>query len=109
MYGFDASAGVTSCHIACNFDLHLCPPVMLLQVLVHLSASGMNRIVAKMCFIKNLLAELFILWHHYAVIKPYNALIIFFETFGFSSPYLLTNVSHALIILLGINYPFQED
>src|SRR6187455_1232944 len=83
MYGFDTSAGVTSRHIACNFDLHLCPPVMLLQDLVHLSAFGMNRVAAKMCFIKNLLAELFILWHHYAFIKPYNALIIFFEHLAF--------------------------
>ena len=44
-----------------------------------------------------------------AVIKPYNALFIFFEAFGFSSPYLLTNVFHTLIILLGINYPLQEN
>src|SRR5687767_8758624 len=99
------SAGVTSSHIACNFNFHLCPPIMLFQILIHLSASGMNRIATKMCFIQNLLAELFILRHNYAVVEPYNTLIIFFETFGLSSPYLLTDVFHTLVIPLCVNYP----
>jgi hypothetical protein len=36
----------------------------------------MNRIATKMCFIQNLLADLIILRHNYAVVKPYNTLII---------------------------------
>jgi hypothetical protein len=43
----------------------------------------MNRITTKMCFIKNLLTEFFVLWHYYAVFKPYHTLIVFLETFGF--------------------------
>jgi hypothetical protein len=30
MYCLDTSTGVTSCHIACNLNLHFCPPIVLL-------------------------------------------------------------------------------
>jgi hypothetical protein len=73
--------------------------------MVHLSAPGMNRIATKMCFIQNLLADLFIFRHHYAVVEPYDTLIISSEVVGFSSFYILMNVLYFLIILLGINYP----
>jgi hypothetical protein len=73
--------------------------------MIHLSAFGMNRIATKMCFIKNLLADFFIFWHHYAVIEPYNALIVFSKALGFSGFYLLMDVIHTFIILLCVNYP----
>jgi hypothetical protein len=72
--------------------------------MIHLSASGMNRIVTKMRFIQNLLAELLIFRNNYAVVEPYNTLIIFSEAAGFSSFYLLMNVLYSLITSLCVNY-----
>jgi hypothetical protein len=66
--------------------------------MIHLSASGMNRIATKMCFIQNLLADLIILRHNYAVVKPYNTLIISSEAVGFTGLYFLMNMFHSLII-----------
>jgi hypothetical protein len=43
--------------------------------------------------------------HNYAVIEPYNPLIIFSEAFGFADFNLFTNMFPAFIILLRINYP----
>jgi hypothetical protein len=77
--------------------------------MIHLSASGMNRIVTKMRFIQNLLAELLIFRNNYAVVEPYNTLIIFSEAVGFSSFYLLMNVLYSLITSLCVNYLLQDD
>jgi hypothetical protein len=73
--------------------------------MIHLSASGMNRIATKMCFIQNLLADFFILRHNYAVVEPYIALIVLSETVSSSGFYFLMDVFHTLIILLSIHYP----
>jgi hypothetical protein len=48
--------------------------------MIHLSASGMNGIAAKMSFIQNLLVDPIILGHNYVVVKPYNVLIILYKT-----------------------------
>jgi hypothetical protein len=50
--------------------------------MIHLSASRMNGIATKMSFIQNLLVDFIILGHNYAVIKPYNALIILEREIG---------------------------
>jgi hypothetical protein len=50
MYRLDTSRSVTFCHIECDFNLHFSPPIMLFQVLIHLSASEMNGISTKMSF-----------------------------------------------------------
>jgi hypothetical protein len=44
MIGFDSSTGVTLGHIHCYFSLHSCPLEILLQILIHLVGSRMNRI-----------------------------------------------------------------
>jgi hypothetical protein len=77
--------------------------------MIHLSASGMNRIATKMCFIQNLLADLIIFRHNYVVVKLYNTLIISSEAVGFTGFYFLMNVFHSLIIYLCVNYSLQDD
>jgi hypothetical protein len=71
MYRLDTSTSVTFCHIVCDFNLHLSPPIMLFQVLIHLSASRVNGIPTKMSFVQDLLTNISILWHNYAVFEPY--------------------------------------
>jgi hypothetical protein len=77
--------------------------------MIHLSASGMNEIATKMSFIQNLLADPIILGHNYAVIKPYNALIIFSKTVCFTGFHFLMDVFHTLIASLCINYLLQKN
>jgi hypothetical protein len=77
--------------------------------MIHLSASGMNGIATKISFIQNLLADLIFLGHNYAVIKPYNALIIFSETVCFTGLYFLMNVFHTRITSLCINNLLQKN
>jgi hypothetical protein len=79
MYRLDTSTCVTFCHIACNFNLHLSPPIMLFQVLIHFSASRVNGIPTKMGFVQDLLADFRILWHYYAVFEPYYSWISFLK------------------------------
>jgi hypothetical protein len=57
MYRLDTSTSVTFCHIASDFNLHLSPPIMLFQVLVHISASRVNGIPTKMSFVQDLLTD----------------------------------------------------
>jgi hypothetical protein len=67
--------------------------------MIHLSASRMNGIAAKMSFIQNLLANISILGHNYVVVKPYNTLIILSETVSFTDFYFLINVFIPLSLL----------
>jgi hypothetical protein len=42
--GLDSSTGVTLGYILCYLSLHPCPPKILLQILIHLVGSRMDRI-----------------------------------------------------------------
>jgi hypothetical protein len=77
--------------------------------MIHLSASGMNGIAAKMSFIQNLLVDPIILGHNYVVVKPYNVLIILYKTVCFTGLYFLMNVFHIHITSLCINYSLQKN
>jgi hypothetical protein len=58
MVRHDSTAGVTLGHIPYNFSLHSCPPEILLQVLVHLIGSWMDRVSRAMGFIHYFTTEL---------------------------------------------------
>jgi hypothetical protein len=78
---------------------------MLFQVLIQLSASRVNGISTKMSFIQDLLTDFLILWHYYAVVKPYHSLIIFPKTISLVGLHFLMNIFHTLICSLSINNP----
>jgi hypothetical protein len=77
--------------------------------MIHLSASGMDGMATKMSFIQNLLADLIIFGHNYAIVKPYNTLIILSETVSFTGLYLLMNMFNTLITSLCNSYPLQKN
>jgi hypothetical protein len=58
MFGLDALTDVTPGNIESYFSLHTMPPKPFLQVLVHLGASGMNRIRSTMGLLQNELLQL---------------------------------------------------
>jgi hypothetical protein len=58
MLGLDALTDVASGNIGGYFSLHTKPPKLFLQVLIHLGASGMNRIGRIMGLLQNELLQL---------------------------------------------------
>jgi hypothetical protein len=61
---------VTLGHILSNFPFQPHPPELLLQVLVHLICSWMDRISRAMRFIHYLTTELKILRNHQSILEP---------------------------------------
>jgi hypothetical protein len=70
MIGLDSSAGVTFGHILCYLSLHPCSPEILLQVLIHLIGSRMDRILRAMSLIHDLTAKLKVLRNHEIDLEP---------------------------------------
>jgi hypothetical protein len=56
-----------------------------------------------MSFVQNLLADIGILWHNYAVFKTDYSLVILSEAICFAGLHFLTNALHTLVSSLGIN------
>jgi hypothetical protein len=70
MIDLDSSTGVTFGHVLCNLSLHSRPPETLLQVLIHLVGSRMDRIPRAMSLIHDLAVKLKVLQNHKAVLEP---------------------------------------
>jgi hypothetical protein len=83
MIGFDSSTCVTFGHILCNLSLHSCP-LEVLQILIHLVGSWMNRILRATSLIHDLTVKLKVLWNHKVVLEPQNSLGILSEALSFS-------------------------
>jgi hypothetical protein len=70
MVCLDSTTGVALGHILGNFPLHPCHLQFLLQVLVHLIGSWMNRVLGAMGFIHYLTTEIKIFQNHQTVLEP---------------------------------------
>src|SRR3954462_10631903 len=80
MSRLDSLTYITLGDIASDFSLHLMPPKLLLQVLIHLSSSGVDRINGIMSFLQNTLFQLGICWYTKASFAPHNSFFIFGES-----------------------------
>jgi hypothetical protein len=69
MIGLDSLTGVTFGHILCYLSLHSCSPEILLQILIHLIGSWMDRIPRAMGLVHDLVAKLKVLQNHKAVLE----------------------------------------
>jgi hypothetical protein len=69
MIGLDPLTRVTLRHISCNLSLHLCPPEVL-QILIHLVGSSVDRVSQAMSLIHDLAVKLKVLWDHKAILEP---------------------------------------
>src|SRR3954470_15023468 len=74
---------ITLGDIASDLSLHLMPPILLLQILIHLCSSGVDRIKSIMGFFQNSLLQLGTGWHTDRSFIPQNS-IIFGESRYFS-------------------------
>jgi hypothetical protein len=70
MVDLDPSVCVTFSHVLCYLSLHSRPPEILLQVLIHLVCSQMDRILRAMSLIHDLAVKLEIFQNHKAMIEP---------------------------------------
>src|SRR3954464_475249 len=73
----DSLTYVTLGDIAYDFSLHLMPPKLLFEILIHLSSSGMDRIKSIMSFLQNNFLQLRICWYTKASFVPQNSFFVF--------------------------------
>src|SRR3954470_17061378 len=76
----DSLTYITLGDIASDFSLHLMPPKLLLQILIHLSSSGMDRIKSIMSLLQNNFFQLRICWYTKASFVPHNSFFVFGES-----------------------------
>src|SRR3954466_794661 len=76
----DSLTYITLGDIASDFSLHLMPPKLLFQILIHLSSSGVDRIQSIMSFLQNNFFQLRICWYTKASFVPQNSFFIFGES-----------------------------
>src|SRR3954466_14239725 len=63
MSRLDSLTNITLGYVASDFSLHLMPPKFLLQILIHLCSSRVDRIKSIMVFFQNSLFQLGVCWH----------------------------------------------
>src|SRR3954466_12966920 len=80
----DSLTYVTFGDITSDFSLHLMPPKLLFQILIHISSSGMDRIKSIMSFLHNDFFQLRICWYTRASFVPQNSFFVFGE-YGYFS------------------------
>jgi hypothetical protein len=109
MFSFDSLTHIKHSHMCSHISLQPIPPVLLLHVLIHLSATRMNRVIRIMGFLQYSLMKAINLWNTYPVLEPYDALLILceFRTSTFSNEILdllnfgITNLSFVDFLLQG--------
>jgi hypothetical protein len=70
MICLDPSTSVAFCNKSNSLTLHSCPPELCFQVMIHLGAVRMNRILGCLSYIKYLLSQHLVTWNDYSVIEP---------------------------------------
>src|SRR3954470_15163007 len=80
MSRLDSLTYITLGDIASDFSLHLMPPKLLLQILIHLRSSRVDRIKSIMGFLQNNFFQLRICWYTKASFVPQNSFFVFGES-----------------------------
>src|SRR4051794_39271349 len=75
MSRLDSLTYITLGNIASDFSLHLMPPKLLFQILIHLRSSGVDRIKSIMSFLQNNFFQLRICWYTKASFVPQNSFV----------------------------------
>jgi hypothetical protein len=105
MISLDPSTRVAFCNIVSNLALHMGPPELCLQIMIHLCAARVDGIFVSVNFIKYLLAQPMVLWNHQTILEPESAFLIHVKIVDFrltlSQPPL--NVCDSRIIALSCN------
>src|SRR3954464_15835916 len=73
----DSLTYITLGDIASDFSLHLMPPKLLFQILIHLLSFGVDRIKSIMSFLQNNSLQLRICWYTKTSFVPQNPFFVF--------------------------------
>src|SRR3954471_18357617 len=76
----DSLTYITLGDIASDFSIHLMPPKLFLQILIHLRSSGVDRIKSIMSFLQNNFFQFQICWYTKASFIPQNSFFVFGES-----------------------------
>src|SRR5215216_2536877 len=101
MFRFDSLTDITLGDVASDFSLHLVPPKLLLQILIHLCSSGVDRIKSIMSFLHDNLLQLRICWHTDTSFVPQNSFFVFCESRYLSCTNTMFDSVDTFISLLG--------
>jgi hypothetical protein len=98
----DLPTGIAFRNVTGCFTLHSCPPRLLPQVMIHLSAPRMNEIPRCMGFIQNLLFQSLFPRHYRPLLELQGSLGILMETSDLWVTFFHSslNMIHAIVILL---------
>src|SRR3954470_4291678 len=80
MSRLDSLTYITLGDIASDFSLHLMPPKLFLQILIHLRSSVVDRIKSIMGLFQNNFFQLRICWYTEASFVPQNSFFVFGES-----------------------------
>jgi hypothetical protein len=116
VFGLDSLTHITQSHMYSHISFQPIPPVFLLQILIHFSATRMNRVIRVMGFLQYSLTKAINIRNTYPVLEPYCALLILCKlwasTFSNQIFYLLyfsiTNLTLADFLLQG-RFHFNSD
>jgi hypothetical protein len=105
--GLNSLAHIAHSHMCSHISLQSIPLAFLLQILIHLGTTRVNRIIRVMGLLFNSFTKTIDLRHTCPVLEPYGALLIFreFRTSSFSNQILnrlsfsITNLSFADLLL----------
>jgi hypothetical protein len=103
VFNLNSLTQIAHSHMCIHVSLQSIPPIFLLQILIHLGATRMIRIIRVMGLLQNSLTKAFNIRNTYPVLEPYGALRILceFRTSTFSNQILnllyfsITNLSFA--------------
>src|SRR3954462_7470042 len=105
----DSLTDITLGDIASDFSLHLMPPKLVFQILIHLSSSGVDRIKSIMSFLENNFFQLRICWYTKASFVPQNSFFVFGESGYFAcTDTMLDSVNTSISFLRLFNLTDQS-
>src|SRR3954463_502083 len=80
MSRLDSLTYITLGDIAFDLSLHLMPPKLFFQILIHLHSSGVDRIKGILSFLQNNFFQLRICWYTKTSFVPQNSFFVFCES-----------------------------
>jgi hypothetical protein len=98
--GIDSATVITPCNVGCDFFLHLGPPIIWLEILIHFTATRMDRQSRRMGFSHDLISKFFVFGYYKSIIELENSFVVDPKVLGLLLFHLPLDVKHTHISLL---------
>jgi hypothetical protein len=79
MFGLNSLTHITLSHMSSNISFQSIPPILLLEILIHLSATRVDRVIRIMSFFQYSLTKAINLRNTYPILELYSTLLILRE------------------------------